>query len=156
MKLKAVQLSTAMLFALVMGVFWGTWFSLSRSMTELAPQTFLDIGHTMIRNLGLPMSILMPLSLISAVLLLILLPKRSKAFALAATGFLLMILALVVTLGIEVPIDRKIEVWTVSTLPGDWVTLRDRWQFYHTVRTFVSIAALGLVVASTLSEQREP
>jgi uncharacterized membrane protein len=156
MKVKTVQLSTIMLFALVMGVFWGTWFSLSRSMAELPAQTFLDVGHKMIRNLGAPMSILMPLSLASAVFLLILLPKRSKAFALAVAGFLLMILALVVTLAIEVPIDKKIELWKVTILPAGWTAIRDRWEFYHTVRTFVSIAAVALVVASSLSEKREP
>jgi hypothetical protein len=71
----------------------------------------------MIRNLGAPMSILMPLSLVSAVFLLILLRNRSKAFALAVAGFLLMILALVVTLAIEVPIDKKTELWKVTALP---------------------------------------
>lgn len=155
MKLKTVQLSTIMLYALVMGVFWGTWFSLSRSMAELPPQTFLDVGHAMIRNLGAPMSILMPLSLASAVFMLVLLPKRSRAFALAAAGLLLMILALIVTLAIEVPIDRKFEVWNVATLPGNWQAIRDRWEFYHTTRTFVSIAAFALVVASCLSERGE-
>jgi len=70
-----------------MGVFRGTWFALSRSIAMLRDQTFLDIGHTTIRNLGVPMSILMPLSLVSAIAVLVLLPKRSKAFALALTGF---------------------------------------------------------------------
>jgi hypothetical protein len=27
---------------------------------------------------------------------------------------------------------------------------RDRWQLYHTIRTFASIGALGFAVASTL------
>jgi uncharacterized membrane protein len=155
MKLKFAQLSTIILFALVMGVFWGTWFALSRSIAGLSPQTFLDIGHTAIHNLGVPMSILMPLSLVSAVTMLLLLPKRSKAFALALAAFLLMICALVVTLGVEVPIDNQIEQWTVTTLPSDWQAIRDRWEFYHTVRTFVSIVALALVAASSLTDRRE-
>ena len=134
-----------------MGVFWGTWFALSRSMAALREQTFLDIGHTTIRNLGFPMSILMPLSLVSAIVLLALLPKRSMAFALALAGFLLMIVALIVTLAIEVPIDRLIEQWTVATLPSNWRALRDRWEFYHALRTFVSIGALGFTLASSLA-----
>ena len=133
-----------------MGVFWGTWFALSRSIAVLREQTFLDIGHTTIRNLGGPMSILMPLSLVSAIVVLVLLPKRSIAFALALAGFLLMIIALIVTLGIEVPIDRQIEQWTIATLPFDWRELRDRWEFYHALRTFVSIGALGFTTASSL------
>jgi hypothetical protein len=65
-----------------------------------------------------------------------------------------MIVALMVTLAIEVPIDRMIKVWTVPTLPAGWESIRDRWQFYHTVRTFVSIAAVSLVLASSLTDLR--
>ena len=39
------------LFALVV-VFWGTWFSLSRSIGSITPTGFLEIGRTMIANLG--------------------------------------------------------------------------------------------------------
>ena len=153
MKLKLVQFTTIILFVLVMGVFWGTWFALSRSITAFSPQTFLDIGQTAIRNLGGPMRILMPLSLVSALILIALLPKRSAAFALAVGGLLLMVCALVVTLAVEVPIDNQIKVWTVATLPADWEALRDRWEFYHALRTFVSIAAVGLVTGSALSRR---
>ena len=55
------------LFALVVGVFWGTWFSLSRSMSAITASTFLEVGHTMIGNLGGPMAVLMPATLVSAV-----------------------------------------------------------------------------------------
>ena len=98
----------------------GTWFALSRSINAFNPQTFLDIGHTAIRNLAGPMRILIPLSLVSALVMLVLLPKSSAAFALAVVGFLLMIFALVVTLTVEVPIDNQIKVWTNTTLPPDW------------------------------------
>jgi len=151
MKLKVAQFSTNILFALVMGVFWGTWFALSRSIIAFRAQTFLDIGQTAIRNLAVPMSILMPLALMSALILLALLPKRSAAFALAVTGFMLMVCALVVTLAVEVPIDNRIKVWTVATLPASWEAMRDRWEFYHTLRTFMSIVALVSMTASTLS-----
>ncbi|HJZ80416.1 MAG TPA: DUF1772 domain-containing protein, partial [Pyrinomonadaceae bacterium] len=122
-----------------------------RSIVAFRPQTFLDIGQTAIRNLAMPMRFLMPMALLSALTLLALLPKRSAAFALAVAGFLLMVIALVVTLAVEVPIDNQIKVWTVGTLHANWEALRDRWEFYHTLRTFVSIAALAAVTASALS-----
>jgi hypothetical protein len=34
------------LFALVVGVFWGTWFSLSRSMSAITAATFLEVAAT--------------------------------------------------------------------------------------------------------------
>jgi hypothetical protein len=52
------------LFVLVAGVFWGTWFSLSRSMSSITAPTFLEIGRTMIANLGGPMAVLMPATLL--------------------------------------------------------------------------------------------
>jgi hypothetical protein len=119
-KTRAAQATTIVLFALVMGVFWGTWFSLSRTMDQLSAETFLAVGHQMIRNLGGPMAVLLPLSLLSAL----------------------------VTLAVEVPIDNQIENWTAATLPGDWRSIQSRWQLWHTMRTFTSIAAVAAVTIS--------
>ena len=151
MRIRAsAQATTIVLFALVMGVFWGTWFSLSRTMNRLSAETFLAVGHEMIRNLGVPMAILLPLALLSALITLALLWQggREAPFWWLLVGFLLMVAALVVTLAVEVPIDNRIETWTVATLPGDWRSIRSRWEQFHTIRTFLSIAA---VVAVTIS-----
>jgi uncharacterized membrane protein len=145
----AAQATTVVLFALVMGVFWGTWFSLSRTMDQLSPETFVAVGHEMIQNLGVPMAVLLPLALLSALVTLVLLwPDRTAAFWWLAAGFVLMLAALVITLAVEVPIDNQIETWTAATLPGDWRSIQSRWELWHTVRTFASIAA---VVAATIS-----
>ncbi|HEY3036165.1 MAG TPA: hypothetical protein VGJ54_16085, partial [Streptosporangiaceae bacterium] len=73
MKIRTAQATTIVLFALVMGVFWGTWFALSRTMNRLSAETFVAVGHQMIRNLGVPMAILLPLALLSALITLVLL-----------------------------------------------------------------------------------
>src|SRR5215472_12441690 len=98
-----------------------------------------------------PMRTLMPAALLSAVLLLALVPKRSVSFVLSVAGFLLVICALVVTFAVEVSIDDQIKAWTVATLPTDWQAMRDRWGFYHGLRTLLSIFALASVSASNLS-----
>jgi uncharacterized membrane protein len=150
MRTRAAQATTIVLFALVMGVFWGTWFSLSRTMDRLSADTFVAVGHQMIRNLGVPMAILLPLALLSALVTLALLWRggRGPAFWWMAAGFLLMVAALVITLAVEVPIDHQINTWTAATLPGDWRSIQARWERFHTIRTFLSIAA---VVAVTIS-----
>jgi uncharacterized membrane protein len=149
-KIRAAQATTIVLFALVMGVFWGTWFSLSRTMSQLSAETFVAIGHQMIQNLGVPMAILLPLALLSALVTLALLwqARRTVAFWWLLTGFLLMVAALAITLVVEVPIDNQIKTWTAATLPGDWRSIQSRWELFHTIRTFLSIAA---VVAVTIS-----
>ena len=147
MRIRAALATTIVLFALVMGVFWGTWFSLSRTMHRLSGETFVAVGHEMIQNLGVPMAILLPLSLLSALVTLALLwPHRhAAAFWWLAAGFLLMVAALVITLAVEVPIDNRIQTWTAATLPADWRSIQSRWELWHTVRTFAAIAALAAV-----------
>ena len=151
--MKMVQFLTLLLFSLVTGVFWGTWFSLSRSMSEITPATFLEVGRLMIANLGGPMSVLMPAALLSALVLCMLLFRggHTRASLFASAALVLMIVALVITLVVNVPIDRQIQSWTTATLPDDWSAIRDRWEFYHGLRTVVSLAALACLFASTLS-----
>jgi uncharacterized membrane protein len=149
-KIRTAQATTIVLFALVMGVFWGTWFALSRTMNQLSAATFLAVGRQMIRNLGTPMAILLPLALLSALITLALLwpGARGAAFWWLLAGFLLLVAALAITLAVEVPIDNQIKDWTAATLPGDWRSIQSRWELFHTIRTFLSIAA---VVAVTIS-----
>jgi uncharacterized membrane protein len=149
---RAAQATTIVLFALVMGVFWGTWFSLSRTMDQLSGETFVAVGHQMIQNLGVPMAILLPLALLSALVTLVLLRqgRQRAAFWWLAAGFALMAAALVITLAVEVPIDNQIETWTAATLPGDWRSIQSRWELWHTIRTFLSIAAVVTVTVSAV------
>ncbi len=150
MKIRAAQATTIVLFALVMGVFWGTWFSLSRTMSQLSAETFVAVGHQMIHNLGVPMAILLPLALLSALVTLALLwqRRRAAAFWWLLAGFLLMVAALAITLGVAVPIDNQINIWTAANLPGDWRSIQSRWELFHTIRTFLSVAALVAVTIS--------
>jgi uncharacterized membrane protein len=150
MRIRTAQATTIVLFALVMGVFWGTWFALSRTMNRLSAETFLAVGHQMIRNLGGPMAILLPLALLSALVTLALLwPHRhTAAFWWLAAGFLLMVAALAITLAVEVPIDNQIQDWTLATLPGDWRSIQSRWELWHTIRSFLAIAAVAAAAVS--------
>jgi uncharacterized membrane protein len=149
-----VQIATIVLFALVMGVFWGTWFSLSRTMDRLSAATFLTVGREMIHNLATPMTILLPLALVCALVAVGLLrsrsPRPAPEFWWMLAGFVLMLGALVVTLAVEVPIDNHIKTWTVATLPADWRSVQSRWELYHTIRTFLSIGALVAVTVSAV------
>ena len=153
---KAVQFVTLMLFSLVTGVFWGTWFSLSRSMAAITAGTFLEVGRLMIANLGGPMSVLMPAALLSALVLSVLLfrGQQTRANLFASAALVLMVVALAITLAVNVPIDRQIQSWTTATLPPDWKVIRDRWEFYHGLRTLVSLTALSCLFASVLSTAR--
>ena len=76
---------------------------------------------------------------------------HARANLFASAALVLMAVALVITLAVNVPIDRQIQSWTTATLPLDWRAIRDRWEFYHGLRTVMSLAALACLFASTLS-----
>lgn len=150
--MRIAQFINIVLFALVAGVLWGTWFSLSRSIASITPETFLEIGRTMIRNLAWPMRLLLPASILSAlaVVLLLFRQKPAGAFYFASSGLIFFVVVLMVTLLVNVPIDNQIKRWAPGTLPSDWKRIRNRWQLYHTVRTFASLAGFGCALTSAL------
>jgi uncharacterized membrane protein len=155
---KLIQLVAMSLFTLVAGVFWGTWFSLSRSIASITPAVFLEIGHTMIVNLGRPMSLLMPATILSMLVLIVALYRRHDraALALAAAALGLLVLSMVITLSVNVPIDAEIAGWTVGTLPADWESIRNRWEFYHGLRTALTLVGAGCLFASALWTHHGP
>lgn len=150
---KTVHLITGILLVMVAGLFWGTWFSLSRTMNELPADTFITIGNQIIKNVAVPMSLIMPLSLLGLVVLIVWSWKtRSAYFYCMVSALVLFIVALIITVGVEVPIDNQIKTWTTATVPANWESIRDRWEFYHTLRTFVSLGGIGFFMIALMNK----
>jgi hypothetical protein len=149
--LEVWQFINLFLLSLVTGVFWGTWLGLSRSMGLLSAETFVEVGHAMIGNLGTIMAILMPAAMVSTLPVLYLLyRRRPKRFYVTLLGFILFVLALLITLFIEVPLDFQFSQWTMATLPANWQQLRDRWELFHFLRSSFAVIGLALLLAGAL------
>ncbi|HEV8336689.1 MAG TPA: anthrone oxygenase family protein [Candidatus Polarisedimenticolia bacterium] len=149
---RIVLFAGILLTALVTGVFWGTWFTLTRSLEAFSPAEFLHIGKTIIANVAVPMRLLMPSALFLLVAAVWLHPaKRSASFALLVASLGLLLATLLITLLVEVPIDNEIRRWTVATLPEDFEAKRLTWKSFHAWRTLTSVASLGALLASVLS-----
>lgn len=147
---KLLLLITGMVLILVTGVFWGTWFALSRTMDKFPAETFVAIGKEIMQNVATGMAIMMPLGIIGLLALLIMAGKRKKAhFFWLLSALIFFVLALAITLLIEVPIDNQIKTWTES-IPENWQAIRDRWQFYHTGRTALSIGGMACFLMAVI------
>ena len=139
---KTLLIVTAFLLMLVTGVFWGTWFSLSRSIHVFTPEAFLAIGKTIIANVAWPMRILMPSTLLLMLGICLLYPqKKSLGFWLYLKAFLLLVAVLLITLIVLVPIDNEIKIWDIESMPSNWESLRDKWEWFHTLRTFLCMGS---------------
>jgi len=153
MVITMAQFLAIMLYVLVAGVMCGTWLSLGRTMTRYDAATFLADGKHMIANLATVMAVLMVTAVVVGLLVVVLLFRLRSATAawLALADLLLMVAVLVVTLAVEVPIDNKINGWSVDTLPPDWQDIRARWAAFHTLRTFLSLGAVAAALGAALT-----
>ena len=156
MKVKIIHFISLFLLLLVTGVFWGTWFTLTRSLDEFSTAEFIHIGKVIIANVAVPMSIIMPLCILFMFLsMLFYSEKKSSGFYLNVIALALIIITLLVTLLILVPIDNQIKQWAATVIPANWEYLRTRWDFYHTVRTFTSLASFACFALSIIDYKKE-
>ena len=136
---------------LITGVFWGTWFTLTRRLDNFSAAEFIHIGQTIIANVAVPMSIIMPSALLFLLLSMWSSYKTNRAvFWLFMLSFVLMVATLIITVGVEVPIDNQIKNWTPETVPENWTSLRRTWSEFHTIRTFTSIGSFVFYVGGIL------
>jgi uncharacterized membrane protein len=148
--LSLLDILSITLAALILGVFWGPWLALTRSMHTLEPGVFLTITHRLDKNLGSNMTVLYPVTLVSIAAMLVFSFSSPVAFWLTAAGLSMFVLALIVTTAIEVPIVTTIRDWTATTMPANWRALRDRWVSFHLLRVIPGIVGVALLTAGAL------
>jgi hypothetical protein len=150
MLLRTLDILSITLAALVMGVFWGPWIALTRSIRTFGPDVFLVLVHRLDRNLGGLMGVLFPVTLLSTVPVAVLTFGHPISFVLELVGLVLFAVALIVTAAVEVPIVTKIRGWTADTMPSNWEQLRDRWVSFHLLRVVPGILGLVALIAGAL------
>ena len=149
--IKSVYFVALVLSMLVTGVFWGTWFTLTRSIETFSPAEFIHIGQTIISNVAVPMRVIMPASIVFTIISAWLYPrKRSVGFYFNIAANILIIVTLLITLLVLVPIDNQIRSWTVSTIPPQFTSLRDTWQSFHSLRTVTSLTSFASLALSVI------
>ena len=80
--------------------------------------------------------------------------KKLGSFYLSSLACLAVIIALLITLIVEVPIDNQIRTWTATTIPSDWTMIRARWECFHAARTFVSLGSLASFIVAVLISKK--
>lgn len=142
--------STLILVMLVTGVFWGTWFTLTRSLEIFPADNFIRIGQTIIHHVAVPMRILMPVTLFLQLLLCLAYLRQRPVCYLFLASFIFMVITLLITLLVEVPIDNQIRTWTPANIPDDWTSLRTTWKQFHFYRTITSILSFAFLCLPVL------
>ena len=147
----AVQLLGILLVSLVVGIYWGPWVALTRTLARLDVEIFLPVVRELNANLARLMTVLVPVTLLAQVGLLVVDSARSPvSVTLAAVAFVLFLVTVVVTMATEVPIVKRVITWQTESVPSNWRELRDRWVSFHLLRVIPGLAALVLYVAAAM------
>lgn len=159
MKRQILLCINLILVMLVTGVFWGTWFTLTRSLDVFPADNFIRIGKAIISNVAWPMRILMPGTLLCLLWLCVITAKVRPSFYFIAGAFFLMVITLLITVTVEVPIDNQIKTWTAGTVPDNWTALREKWGAFHALRTVTSVLSfifmsIGIAIDTTKFKQK--
>lgn len=149
--LKVFELINLLLSAIVGGMYWGPWLALSRSLSTFEPSAFLAIVHRLNQNMAGLMTYLTPLGLLSTLPTLYLsYNSQPTTFYFTLSGLVCFLMALIVTLRIEVPIVMQIITWQIGSLPRNWMQLRDRWVNFHVLRVIGGLAGLACLLVGAL------
>jgi uncharacterized membrane protein len=148
---KLTQLLTLCFLLLLTGIFWGNWFSISRSFGTFSLPEYIHIAKTINQNLEIPMRFISILSIVFMCLSMgFYSHKRSTGFYLGIVSIAFILTAVLVTLVAEVPINNQVITWTQASAPSNWEIIRDRWQMFNIVRTGAALAGFGVFAISII------
>ena len=88
------------------------------------------------------MPIVVNLALAASVVVAVLEHNHPLTLSLALGGIGALLLAIGLTLVIELPINREIQSWTASAPPVKWIDARERWIAFNNVRQAAMSVAL--------------
>lgn len=145
---------TALLLALTAGRAFWVW--LGENPFNMSGQTYVEFFQQLDRGIALPIAVTGVGGTLLAGLSAFVHRSDPRTFylLLAACGFA--IVADVVTIFINVPINNRLATWNPASLPPDYqVDLRQWWQWHH-VRLVGMVAAMCLVFAAMLGRPVPP
>lgn len=101
------------------------------------------------------MRILMPTTLAMLLWQSVVSRRRKPSFYFFVGSLILMVITLLITVGVEVPIDNQIKTWTPETVPSDWTDIRATWKQFHALRTLTSVLCFACLSVGVVIDRSD-
>jgi len=148
MLLTVIRGADLLLGALLTGAMFGVWLSFNPA--RLSPTAYVLQQQQGVRTLHPPLPILggmtILLTLISAGLTW---PDQARAAVLLG-GALSYVVAGLITRLVNLPINSVVLTWSAEAPPTNWGEVRERWWYWHRVRTAAAVCGLCLLIAAAI------
>ena len=149
--LNVARFVNLLIVALFVGNEVGSRLVIHPSLNSLSFEADLEAEQALSRNFGRIMPVVMVATIASTVVVASLVSDRSSApfwLAVAAAGCFVLMLA--ITLVGNVPINDRVLELTPQTPVQDWRALRRRWDWLHSIRVALDVAALSALILGAL------
>lgn len=119
---------------------------------HLPPKYHIRFEQDSLKTYGLIMPIFMPLSVIlTLIYALFTSENEGLELTIRIASAVMFILATVITIKYNVPINKEIKQWDADHPPPDWMEIRTRWMFFQSIRSWlllIGFVFLGLSVSN--------
>ncbi|OGU69440.1 MAG: hypothetical protein A2W30_08605 [Ignavibacteria bacterium RBG_16_36_9] len=150
MTVEIVQFVALVLTALSMSVHFGTWLTERPIRRTQSGALFTEVHQGRDQVAARVMPILGNAAIIFLALGVFLAREIPAALTLSLAGFVLVLSDMIVTLIVNVPINRKVQSWKPDSPPDEWKGLRDRWEKFHSIRTLLIVLGFICYTASVV------
>ena len=148
---KAARFTNLLLASFLMGNGVGSLRFVHPALRGLPPRTYLEAEQAITRRYPGTMLAVMPASVVSALLVVVLKPKRrGPSFWLSLAGTLGLASVLGTTL-VELPLNRQ-TLETSPDAPESWLERRPRWDRFNTIRTLLGVGGWSLLCLGALAD----
>lgn len=155
MVLKITRLTSLLFTALIAGVAFCHVLELPNKLT-LPASTWLTVQQVLYRGFGAKTSFIEVGAIFSTIMLLFLVRKHRISFVLTLIASICLVAALVVWFMIVNPVNLKVDIWTLPTLPADWKLARNQWEYGHVIHAALFIVGLVTLILSVLADTTAP
>lgn len=140
------SLCAVILTGIIAGSMFGAGLSLysSRQLPEAAWTRRFQLEDSIFARVMPPLS---QAQLLCLVVSLFLTHGTSRGLFGAATTLSLVVL--VISIGLEVPLNRQIQSWIPGSAPVEWMAIRDRWLCNHLYRAIAAVSAFVCAAGAT-------
>ncbi len=143
MELLITHLINLTLISIFVGVEFAIGFLIHPVLSRLPQSVHIASVQVIGKIVGKIMPIWIPLILFSAVpVLYFISDTQALAFWFIIIGIVCIVLMLIISLTVNVAINKQIISWNSQSPPNNWLNLRKRWDTFHKVRIFLDIVAL--------------
>jgi uncharacterized membrane protein len=149
-----IALLAGVLFGGLFGGFLTAVLVLEASLRRFPAAVYTQVRLVELIHLGDLATVLLPVALLATATLVVVTiarPGPTRWLALTALGLLLVTFC--ISALVNVPINTDQQSWSVLAPPGDWASVRDRWQVAHLVRTITAVSAFTALVVAAIAHR---